>query len=322
MPTITSSKREGNVRIRRKNDGTLTIEQDWHFRVRADSKDQDRVDILTTTSGLPEFGVNYDPYGMQVKGANAAMLDADTLLWDAVFTLSNQIEEGEDHDPSGNPQTGDPTSWTPIFTVGWEDYDEVFRESLPINLGETLIGFDDANGDPGTDPVGYNSFKWVNSAGRPYETGFVRQLRIPVRRFTQFEPIIGASAVTLDEIEERNDTLNDDTFLSKPKRTLRLMVEDLSVGFYYGVRCIRVDYAIAFNKRDWRLKQLDVGYYHKETSGDPNSANVAFEFEGNITPGALDGHGGKAADQLDPAIRYHKEFEDLHFDDFLRVIFY
>jgi len=321
MPTLVGGqRREGRVRTRVTNAGVLTIEQDFHFRIRADSLDQDRYAILHTTAGVPTFGVEYGGLGMRLKGADANRRDDDPFLWDAVYNLSNEVTEGENADPgTGGPQAGLPTEWLAVVTLGFEDNDEVFRRSLPIPLSQLQPDLPQFPG--GTDPDGYNAVNWTNSAGEFYSQGFIRQQRIITREFVQFEPISGPSALTLDDIEARNDVLNDDEFLGKPKRTLKLTVESCEAGFYYSLRCWRVGYKLHYRQDDWRLKQLDTGSYYFDATGQ--RVNLSDEDDRPLSEnpfrGALDGKGGKVADQLDPAIRYHKEFEEIDFEAILRM---
>jgi hypothetical protein len=322
MPTLQTNKREGSVRIRAKKDGTLSVEQDWFFRIKADNISQSRVDILITTPDVPKFGVIYS--GLRLSGCDATRLDEDPLLWDAVYNLSNQVTEGENVNPSdGSYQLGTPTDWVPVVELGFEDYEEVFLESLPLLQNETDASADFTFGDPPaagteTDGLGYNAARWVNSAGQPYDQGFVRQRRIITRKFTQFEPITGTGAVTLDTIEARNDTLNDASYLGKAKRTLKLSVDSVAAGFYYGVRCWRVDYTMAYKADDWRLKKLDVGWFYRDADDD-NKLKPFLDEPGNNIIGSLNGSGGKAADRLKPAIRAHKEFPSINFASFLRL---
>jgi hypothetical protein len=309
MPTILSEKLDGNIRSRRKGD-QLTIEQDWHFLIKADTYDQDRATILHGTSGVPQWNTLYGSYGMTLGSADGDRTTDDPLLWNCVYHLSNVVEESNDRDPSsGNQQTGDPTVWVPQVELGFEEYDEVLRESLAYTTPQTHTNAG------GTDPIGYNATKWLNSAGQPYDTGFSRRRRIVTRQFTQFEKMTGPSAKTIDQILDWHDTINAAAFLGRPKRTLRLTVDKLSIGTYYATRCFRIDMSLHFKKDDWRLKQLDIGWHYKD-----GSDMVPFkDKQGGMILGALDGMGGKATDQTNPAIRYHKEYEDLAFGTVLRV---
>lgn len=310
MPSIRLDKREGDIRLKRKSDGTLSIEQDWHFRIEADTLSQDRLTILYGTPGVPQFNTLYGAYGVMLDSAEGQRLEEEPLFWDCVYHLSNVVEEGQDRNPAdGSQQTGNPTAWIPWVEAGFEDYQEVLRKSLDILPAEEHpdIG--------GSDAAGYNATKWVNSAGQPYESGFIRQKRLIKRQFTQFDLASGTGSFTFDEMISRNDLVNSVTFLDKPKRTLRLVLDSLAIGTWYGVRCWRGDYSLIYKADDWRLKQLDVGWYWKDGGG---LLQPFLDDAGNAIVGALNGTGGKAVDQADPAIRYHKEFMESDFD-FLRV---
>jgi hypothetical protein len=312
MPTLVGGQRRaGMIRTRTNRGGILTIEQDFHFRIRADSLEQDRLTVLHHPSlDVPKYGYPYGSYGMSLKSADGDRHADDPLLWDAVYNLSNVVEEGEHTDPAnGHQQDGTPVEWQAVVTLGFEDNDEVFRKSLAIKSEELHPD------RGGTDADGYNAMFWTNSAGEPYQTGFVRQRRVITRDFTQFERISGPGALTLDDIENRNDVLNSDTFLGKPKRTIKLTVESCEAGSYFGLRCWRVGYKLHYKKTDWRLKQLDVGSFYIESE-----KKIPFEDEqGNSILGSLDGKGAKATDQNEPAMRYHKEFDEIDFNDILRM---
>jgi hypothetical protein len=313
MPTIQTMRPDANVSLRRNKD-QLVVEQDFHIRIRADDVNQDRLTILYGTPGVPLFNVIYGSYGMLLSSAEGDRHPDDPLLWDCVYHLSNVVEEGADRDPTnGNQQTGDPTVWIPMVELGFEEYDEVLRESLDYTEDQKHTSID------GEDPVGYNAKKWLNSAGQPYDTGFVRRRRIITRQFTQFEKASGVGARTLDQIMDWHETINDGMYLNRAKRTLMLTVDKVAIGTYYSVRAWRVDMTLHYKKSDWRIKQLDVGWNYKASATSTDL--LAFtDKPGNSILGALDGKGLKAADPEQPAIRYHKEFEDANFASFLRLL--
>lgn len=313
MPAIVGDQRRpGSIRTAMTG-GSLRIEQDFHFRIRADTLEQDRLVILHDTPGVPQYGVAYGSYGMILRAADADRRDDDAYLWDAVYNLSSEVVESENIDPtSGVEQTGPPTEWLAVATLGFEDNDELFRNSLPFppEHRHPDIG--------GTDPDGYSAYFWNTSAGEPYQSGIIRQRRIITRDFTQFEAISGPGALTLDDIEARNDVLNSDTFLSRPKRTLKLTIESCEAGFYYGLRCWRVGYKLHYKATDWRLKNGDVGSFYLD-AGDKKPFLNDDDPPSPIL-GSLDGQGGKLANQQDVVLRYHKEFNEVDFNDFLRLV--
>ena len=137
--------------------------------------------------------------------------------------------------------------------------------------------------------------------------------RAVVRRFTQFEQFSGSEAVTIDEIDRRNDSINRTAYMGRDPYTLRLGVESAAVGIYYGVRCWRIDYRLAYKKDDWRLKQLDVGWDYRGESDE----RVPFLRDGEPYLGSLNGQGKPAPDD-EPAMLYFKQYESIEFADFLR----
>jgi hypothetical protein len=313
MPTIQTIKPDANVTLRRSKD-QLVVEQDFHIRILADNVTQDRLSILYGTAGVPQFNVIYGSYGMMLSSADGERHADNPLLWDCVYHLSNVVEEGNDRNPStGDPQTGDPTAWVPMVELGFEEYEEVLRESLSFTNDQTHTSID------GPDPIGYNARKWLNSAGQPYDTGFVRRRRIINRQFTQFEKASGAGARTFDQIMDWHETINASTYLGRGKRTLLLTVDKIAIGTYYSVRCWRVDMSLHYKKSDWRIKQLDVGWNYK-ASAIATELTPFVDKSGSSILGSLNGKGLKATSQDNPAIRYHKEFEDADFASFLRLV--
>lgn len=311
---IHGQKHEGKVGIRRGQGNLLTVEQDWHYIIQSDNLNptsSQRTALLYNTSGVPQFNVNYG--GLYLESADATRRTDVPFIggsakswWDCTYHLSSQPSEGNDRNVDGSQQTGSPTAWVPLVELSFEDYEEVLRQTLPIAPAEEHpdIGGSDANG--------YSAQIWLNSAGQPFESGFSRQRRIITRKFTQFEP----AATTLDTILSWNDRLNNATYLSKPKRTLRLMLDGVTLGTYYGVRCWRCDFTLAYKADDWRLKQYDVGWHYRD---EEDKLQPFLDEPGNPVLGALNGQGGKATDPMQPAILYYKEFEDMNFSSVLRI---
>lgn len=313
---IFGKKTEGSVGIRRGQGNLLTVEQDWHYIIQSDQVDpssNQRTALLYDTPGVPLFNTNYG--GLFLESADATRREELPFIsnsvkswWDCTYHLSSQPSEGNDRDQNGNQQTGAPTAWVPLVELSFEDYEEVFRQGLPIAPSEEhpSIG--------GNDEAGYNAQIWVNSAGQPFESGFVLNHRIVTRRFTQFEP----SSRDLDTILEWHNRLNDREYLGKPKRTLRLMLDGVTLGTYYGTRCYRCDFTLAYKPTDWRLKQNDAGWHYRDSNGDLqpffDKANPP-----NQVLGSLNGQGEPAANEREPARLYYKEFEDMDIGSIIRI---
>lgn len=289
MPSLIGEKRIGNISTRVGKNGIILREQSHYYTVMADNAWQDRAQIILCPS-LPQYGAVYTD-GLAVKSINADRHPDHELRWDVVVVGSTEVEEDSQskNKNSGN-SSSDPTTWVPIATVGFEPFDEVMREDV-------------------------NGKRWVNSAKKPFETGLVRQRRVAVVQFSQFEPI----STTLDDIIERADTVNSITYKDKAIKTLLLGVEKATIGTYSGIRCWRVDYSMRYKKDNWILKQLDVGWGYYD-SGD---YKPFLDSQENSYLGSLNGTGGAVANQEtdDPEIIPFEQFEAIDFNDFLKVLF-
>jgi hypothetical protein len=290
MPTLIGEKIEGSINTRIGKNGILLREQTHTYTVLADNRWQDRAQIIFNTPGLPRYGAVYTG-GLTVKSINADRTDEHDLRWKVTVVGSTEVEEDQEskNQNSGNTSS-DPTTWIPIASVKFETYDEVLKEDV-------------------------NGKKWVNSAKKTFETGFIRQRRVAVVPFSQFEPI----STTLEDIMDRCDTINSVIYKGKAIKTLLLSVENATIGTYSGIRCWRVDYSMRYKKDDWRLKQLDVGYGHY-VSG---TFTPFLDSDGNQYLGSLDGNGAKVADEEndDPETLYFEQFEAIDFNSFLKVLF-
>lgn len=289
MPTLIGEKRTGNITTRVGKNGIILREQSHHYTVLADDKYQDRAQIILCP-GLPRYGFVYTD-GLAVKSINADRHLDEALRWDVTVVGSTEVEEDSQskNQNSGNTSS-DPTTWVPIASVKFEPYDEVLKKDV-------------------------NGKKWVNSAKKAFETGFVRQRRIAAVPFSQFEPI----STTLEDIMDRCDTVNSIVYKGKAIKTLLLNVENATIGTYSGLRCWRVDYSMQYKSDNWILKQLDVGYGYY----DSGTFKPFLDSDGNQYLGSLNGSGGKVANEAtdDPATIEFEQFEAIDFNDFLKVLF-
>lgn len=290
MPTLIGEKIEGSISTRVGKNGILLREQTHTYTVEADNAFQHRPEIIFNTLGLPRYGAVYTG-GLTVKSINADRTDEHELRWKVTVVGSTEVEEDQEskNQNSGNTSS-DPTTWIPIASVRFEPFDEIFRKDI-------------------------NGKKWVNSAKKPFETGLVRQRRVAMVQFSQFEPI----STTLEDIMDRCDTVNSIVYKGKAIKTLLISVENATIGTYSGVRCWRVDYTMRYKKDNWILKQLDVGYGHYVSS----TYTAFIDNEGNSYLGSLNGSGAKVTNEQtdDPAIIEFEAYEAYDFNDYLKVLF-
>lgn len=285
MPTLIGEAREGSISIVR-NNGRNTVRTPFSFIVEADADDQDRLDVLACP-GLPTVGLTVSAnYGICIGKKGTRRPDA-LRIWDVECEFSTEAEEGTDPQ---TPQQGDPTQWIPVAELQFEVLDEVVRK--------------DKSGTPKL---------FVNSAKQAFETGLTIPKTILRRDFFQFEPI----STTIDDIEDRNNKVNDATYLGRAEKTLLLQIRGAKLGFYYGQRCWLVDYSMKYKEDTWTLKMLDVGYSYLD--GSNNRKPYYDDDDQTIILGGLNGSGGKVASQnTDPAELSFERYETLGFSTFLR----
>ena len=282
--TLLGEIREGRSGGIRKSGKTLVLEEQYQFRVVSDIKTEDDKTVLLT-SGLPRPGLTLSDFGNSICTDTSCTRDTtNPLYWTVTATFSSDVQE--DTSGASESQTGDPTSWQPIAELNFETYQ--------------FYDVRDVNGQP-----------FRNSAGHPFSSG------IPITRtlirydFEQFE----AASTTLDEISDRNETVNSGTFVSKPAKTLKLSVQKATLGFYYGYRVWRVAYSMVYKPDTWTLKQLDIGPYYIDGSGN----KTAFKTDGVMErplQGFLTPTGGESAN---PTIKEFDQYAQTNFSSFLRV---
>lgn len=276
--SVIGEARQGRISIR-SNGGIPSIEENYHFLVKSDDKNNSRLNIITTP-GLPVVNQTVSSYGYSVcKSTDAVRRPDQPLYWDVTCVFSSEVEEGQN---SQDPQS-DPTAWVPIYETKFERLQEVVTE--------------DQSGNP-----------IDNSAGQPFENGITRARFIPVWEFYQFEP----ATVSDETIIDRNETVNSAKFKGRSVHTLLLTVASSVIGYYYGSRVRFTRYELRYNKDNWKHKRLDVGTVYL-SSGEFTPYT---DSEGNVMLGPLNGSGAKATT---PSTLEFEMFPELNFSSFLRA---
>jgi hypothetical protein len=284
--TVLGEKREGDARIRSRG-GIPVLEETYSFIVRADSKNESRINILNTT-GLPIVGVTVSAYGYSVCRTKDAKRRKDNpLIWDVTCDFSSEVEERQS---SYDPQS-DPNVWIPVY----ETKSERLSELVTRDVNDVAI---------------------ANSAGDPFPNGLTITRKIPVWEFFQFE----SASISDETIVDRCDVVNASTFKGRAAKTCLLDVMSSVIGYYYGARRRLTQYSIKYNERTWVHKRQDVG--ERYLSGPTKIAFTA-DVEGDedskaVCVGALNGTGGPAAAGDPPAILDFDVYRDISFS-FLRV---
>lgn len=264
MPQLLSpdGTREGGIRCTYSG-GMISREEDWHYNVMADSKTQNRADILFSTPGLPMIGVTI-MNGMLCKGGDAQRDPDNALLWRVTLTFTTDIEQDDAQNAQQN--LGDPTLWIPTRRTMWETKEE---------LSDT-----DASGNP-----------CVNTADQPFGVKKTKRRFCPAWEFVQFDPL----SVTDDMILDRNEVVNNATWPTgsgRVAKTWLCRVLDSSVGFYAGYRCRMTIYRLVYDFKKWTDKRLSVGYLYKSSSN-----RFPYVVRGQVIEGPLTSTGDRVIDE-------------------------
>jgi hypothetical protein len=285
MPTITvrGQKREGSGRIR-KSGKKLTYEDTYTYSVVTDDITTTRLQILSA-AGIPRVGLTRSGLGLAVCTDVACdRSPINPLEWTVTANFSSEVEE--DTSGANENTSGEPTSWTPIAELNFESY-QFYR---PF----------DRQGRP-----------FQNSAGLPFSTALPENRTLIKFDFEQFEP----ESTKIEDIAERNETINSIRYLNKDPKTLKLTVNRASLGYYYGYKVWRVDYSLIWKPETWIYKVLDAGPFYIEGAGAKKNFTTRDPGAQNII-GYLNGFGGASNT---PYFLFFDIYEEQNFTQFLRL---
>ncbi len=281
MATVLVGEQSEGKSSLRSSGGLPVLDETFHFLVRADSVNEDRVNVLYT-AGLPWVNVSVSSYGSAVcRSVDAVRRSDQRKLWDVTATFSSEVTESQ----GGQDSSEEPTEWVPIY--------ETKFERLQENVTK------DTNGDA-----------VANSAGQPFANGIIRSRFIPIWEFYQFE----SATLTDEQVIERNEVVNSATFKGRPARTLLCTVMSSVVGFYYGRKLRLTRYALRYNKKNWRDKRIDLGTLYLD-----GGQLKPYLVKGVVVLGGLNGSGGKVATGTKPSVLEFALYEEVAFADFLRI---
>ena len=271
-----------------------------------------RMKILYDNGGLlPLPGITVLTDGSICMGLEAERHEKNPRYWEVTAEFGEN--ETKQKAPGGDNPNPNPTTWIPVWSIGYE-VDEVFEQF-------------DARG-----------FKFINSAGMPFEEGIRRGKTIVCHDFFQYDPDI----LTEDQVSSRNEVMNSAPFKGFAKYTLLLIVTGSARGVFNGYPARRTDYTVKYKKgiqggfkvttngtswtdapateySGWRSMQLDVGPWHVVSSkskqfrsddGQPGMANLN---------GAGVWAGASSGIQNPPALLSYWEYPAIDFNSFLRT---
>jgi len=266
----------------RSSGGLPVLDETYYHAVRADSTTADRLAILATI-GVPIPGVTESAWGGAIcKSVEATRRSDQVTYWDIVSEYSSDVDERQS---SFNPRT-DPVAWIPVYETKFERLQEIVTK--------------DADGTA-----------CANSAGQPFENGIIRARFIPIWELFQFE----SASVTDQQVIDRNEVLNDATFMGRLEKTLLCTVMSSVIGYYYGQRRRLTRYSIRYNSQTWVHKRLDVGTVYL----DAGAHKPYLDDAGNVMLGGLDGAGAKVTIGDPPAVLEFDLHPSVDFAGFLRT---
>jgi len=280
---IIGEHRDGSGSVR--SDGkTITISSSIKYIVVSDDSNTTREEILLNTPGLPIAGLVYGPLQMRCTSKKADRKRESTYYWDVTCDFESGVENQRQDE---NNPSEDPTTWIPVFSM------DGFA-----SIQKTL-----------TTDKSTPAKKCTNSANQAFSEPLVENKSLAVIPFTQYED----PSIDIDTYLDRCDTVNETTFLNRAARTLRLNVTRAELGYYGNYAAWKVDYQLTYNRDTWDEKRLDVGSLQLDGSPCLDKTRQ-FKVIGN-----LDGSGVQQDQDDDPVEITFKTFDELEFNDFIRV---
>ena len=281
--TVRGQKREGSGRVRKSKD-KLVFEETYTFSAYTDDLNTTRLQVLGA-SGIPVIGTTLSAGGRAVcTSLSADRNPVNAYEWTVTAEFSSEVEE--DSSGSQEGQGTNPTDWIPIAELSFETY-QFYKQY-------------DVNKKP-----------YINSAGFPFSGGIPETRTIAKFDFDQFE----ASTLKLEDIIDRNETINLGSFLGKPQDTWKLSILNAKIGFYYGYKCWRISYSLAYNPDKWLVDISDKGPYFWQNGKKIPFSTVAPQ-QNHI--GLLNGQGGPAP-QNSPQYITFQQNRQLRFSDFIKL---
>jgi hypothetical protein len=281
---IVGEMRKGQASVKKGQGVTLTFSSTWHFLVVTDDKTTSREEVLFGTPGLPFVGLMYGAIQAICTGIDAQRRETNPIYWDVTCTFDTGSESQKQS--ASDPESVDPTTWVPVFVVdSFETRDKVLKEDFSPSPK-----------------------KCVNSAGTEYSEPLVVTESLCSFSFTQFENV----SLTLNDILDRNGTVNKTEFSNYAERTLKLNITKAEQGLFVNVPAWRIEYRVTYDPDKWDEIRLNVG--PTDINGEECvSLKNKFRIVGNLTSSGLQTYGAPS----ETTFRVKREIE---FADFIRLV--
>jgi hypothetical protein len=292
--TIVGEMREGSASVKKGKGTSLTFTSSFNFLVLASSTSVTREEVLLTTSGLPIVGVVYGVIQATCTGISCKRDTKNALYWHVTAEFDTGRED-QKQDPS-DPTNPDPTTWLPVFVI---DSFETKQRILTIDKTPASAS-----------PPGPKTCS--NSANQPFGEPLTETVTLCSYTFTQFED----ASQDINEIMDRNDTVNKIAFAGRDARTLKLNVTSAELGYYASFQAWRVGYRVTYDRDTWDVQMLDVG--PNELIGSELVPCMDKERNFRVI-GNLDGFGRQQDQDEEPYVITFRTKTEIDFNTFIRV---
>jgi len=318
---VVVGRKKGKVIELTGGDGQLVVSVPLIYIVYDSTGTQREADVLFTP-GLPKvnevFEIDGLPFAVACKKKSAKQWPSNNKYWEITCECDNEPFTTNSGSGGGSgdqeTDTGDPTTWVPIVSLSYEQVDEV--EEFDI-YGQPI----------------------QNSAQRPYQSAFTTKRLITCLEFTQYD----VGSLKLSDLLDRNEKINESTYLGDPRGSWMLTVEDCDKGYKNGVLCWKTDYKLRYKKRTLSTSIVKVydsglGAWASLSANDinnawqPVAAQLDFvDLQGNPVQdkndnqffGKLDADGirvaGASQGTATTFYRMHEIYEYADFSTFLRI---
>lgn len=280
-----SELRDGGGSVKVGTGQQLIFASRWKFIVVADSTSVTREEILLGTPGLPIVGLVYGVTQQKCTSKSAERKKENALYWDVVCEFESGAENQKQSED--NPDSPDPTTWVPVFTVdSFETKQKVIYQDF-------------------SDPP--KTIK--NFADQLYSEPLAKTCTLCSFSFVQFED----PSQDIDDIMERNDTVNKDAFQARGARTCKLNVTSAELGYFGTFNAWKVSYRVTYDPDTWDVEMLEVGTVFKDTTDGDKIKPYMDQTGSHRVVGKLDTNGDKLGWEDEPLTTAYVTYKQIPF---------
>jgi hypothetical protein len=281
-----SELRDGSGSVKAGKLQTLIFTSRYRYIVLASSKDVTREEILLLTPGLPIINLVYGPTNQKCMSKTANRMAVNPLYWEVIAEFESG-QEDQKQSPD-NPDSPDPVTWIPLFKIdSFETKQRVLHE--------------DFSNPPK---------KIVNFAKQPFAEPLTRTVTICSFSLVQFED----ASQDINEIMDRNDTINQSSFRGRAAKTCKLNVTGAELGYFGFFPAWRISYKVTYDPDTWETELLEVGSVYKDVADGGKIKPYLDETNSHRIVGKLKADGDKLGYTADPLTSKFLTYKQISFD--------